>query len=172
MILGLAGLRAAEAVAVRRGDLVDGVLHIRRSAWGRTKTGRTRSLTLPPGEVQALRRFLARESERLFALGIRADDATTILTSSTGEAIQPARLGHAFRAYAREHGIDATYHSLRHTAASMMMASGIDVRTVAGRLGHARASTTLNTYSHLLGAADRDAAERLDEILKRTPDVR
>ena len=46
-----------------------------------------------------------------------------------------------------------------------MLASGTDIRTVAGRLGHASPTTTLATYSHLIGQADRDAAERLDAHL-------
>jgi hypothetical protein len=45
-------------------------------------------------------------------------------------------------------------HGLRHTSASLMLASGTDIRTVAGRLGHASPTTTLATYSHLL-APDR-----------------
>jgi integrase len=44
-----------------------------------------------------------------------------------------------------------------------------DVRTVAGRLGHASAQTTLATYAHLIGQADRDAAERLEALLSRSP---
>jgi integrase len=50
-----------------------------------------------------------------------------------------------------------------------MLASGTDVRPVAGRLGHASATTTLQTYSHLIGQADRDAAERLDALFSRAP---
>jgi integrase len=92
-----------------------------------------------------------------------------VVTNALGEPMRPARLGAIFTEYAREHGIDATYHSLRHTSASLMLASGTDVRTVAARLGHASATTTLQTYAHLIGQADRDAAERLDDLLRRTP---
>ena len=169
VVLGMAGLRAAEATYVRRGDLVDNVLHVRGSSWGATKTGRTRSLTLPAGEVAALRRFTAREAERLLAVGVRADERTPILTGPLGQPLKPAHMSATFRTYARSLGLDSTYHALRHTAASLMLASGTDVRTVAGRLGHASATTTLATYSHLIGQADRDAAERLEALLSRSP---
>ena len=53
----------------------------------------------------------------------------------------------------------------RHLAATQLIAGGVDVRTVAGRLGHARASTTLDIYSHWLPARDRDAAELLGQVL-------
>lgn len=59
VVLGLAGLRAAEACYVRWGDFADNVLHVKASSLGATKTGRTRSLTLPAGEVAALRAFEA-----------------------------------------------------------------------------------------------------------------
>jgi integrase len=167
VILGLAGLRAAEACYVRWGDLADNVLHVRGSTWGATKTGRTRSLTLPAGEVMALRAFRAREAERLLRVGVRIDDRTMILTSGFGEPLKPANMSATFRTFVRSHGIDCTYHAMRHTAASLMLASGTDVRTVAGRLGHASATTTLATYSHLIGQADRDAAERLETLLSR-----
>jgi integrase len=161
VILGWAGLRAAESCYVRWGDLADNVLHVRGSSWGSTKTGRTRSLTLPAGEVATLRAFKTWEAERLLRVGARIDDRTTILTDGFGDPVNSKYLGAAF---AREHGLDVTYHSPRHTAASLMLASDTDVRTVAG-LGHASATPTLQTYSHLIGKADRDAAERLEALL-------
>jgi site-specific recombinase XerC len=73
-----------------------------------------------------------------------------------------------FRSFARSHGLHCTYHSLRHTTASLMLATGTDLRTIAGRLGLS-ATTTLATYSHLIGQADRDAAERPEALLSRSP---
>jgi integrase len=169
VILGLAGLRAAEACYVRWGHLAENVLHVRGSSWGATKTGRTRSLTLPAGEVAALRAFRAREAERLLRVGVRIDDRTPILTDGFGDPLKPAYMSATFRAFARGNGLDCTYHSLRHTAASLMLASGTDVHTVSARLGHERPTTTLAMYSHLIGQADRDAAERLEALLSRSP---
>jgi integrase len=126
-------------------------------------------VTLPAGEVAALRAFRAREAERLLRVGLRIDDRTTILTDGFGEPLKPAYMSATFRTFGRSHGLDCTYHALRHTAASLMLASGTDVRTVAGRLGHASATTTLQTYSHLIGQADRDAAERLEALFSRSP---
>ena len=52
-------------------------------------------------------------------------------------------------------------HDLRHFVATRMLAAGVPVPTVSGRLGHASSSTTLNVYSHFLEASDREAAEAL-----------
>jgi integrase len=49
-------------------------------------------------------------------------------------------------------------HDLRHLHATQLLAAGVPVRTVSGRLGHADAATTLDVYAHFLEASDRDAA--------------
>ena len=53
-----------------------------------------------------------------------------------------------------------------HYVATTLLAAGIDVRTVAYRLGHARTSTTLDRYWAFVPAADRDAAHHLELILQ------
>jgi len=60
------------------------------------------------------------------------------------------------------------FHALRHSHLSMLLRSGVPVHAVAARAGHARASTTLDSYSHLLGGEDGRAAGVADEILRRT----
>ena len=57
-------------------------------------------------------------------------------------------------------------HDFRHFTATRLLAAGIPVRTVSGRLGHANAATTLGVYAHFLAESDREAANTLDEILK------
>jgi site-specific recombinase XerD len=55
---------------------------------------------------------------------------------------------------------------LRHYAATQLIAGGVDLRTVSGRIGHAGGgATTLRVYTHFLAAADRQAAEVLEKTL-------
>jgi len=56
-----------------------------------------------------------------------------------------------------------TFHGLRHTNVSLLIADGVDVRTIASRLGHANPSTTLNLYSHMLRKSDQIAADSLEK---------
>jgi integrase len=57
---------------------------------------------------------------------------------------------------------------LRHCVATRLLASGIvDVRTVAGRLGHRNPATTLNVYAHFVSEADEEAASALAGVLRR-----
>jgi integrase len=55
-------------------------------------------------------------------------------------------------------GIKSHFHELRHFAATAAIAGGMDVRTVAGRLGHADRSVTLRVYAHAMEQRDRELA--------------
>ena len=57
-------------------------------------------------------------------------------------------------------------HDIRHFVATELLTAGIDVRTVANRLGHARTSTTMDIYWGFVPARDRDAADHLQSILE------
>jgi integrase len=50
-----------------------------------------------------------------------------------------------------------TLHTLRHTHASQLITSGMDILTVSRRLGHASPAITLTVYGHLLSPEDRAA---------------
>ena len=54
---------------------------------------------------------------------------------------------------------------LRHTSATLLINSGVNIREVSARLGHSNASTTLNIYSHSLVSADKDAADKLEKFI-------
>lgn len=57
-------------------------------------------------------------------------------------------------------------HHLRHFSATQLLALGVDIRTVSGRLGHAKASTTLDIYAHFVEQADQQVAEALGDVLR------
>lgn len=60
------------------------------------------------------------------------------------------------------------FHALRHTHASALIASGVDVLTISRRLGHASAVVTLAIYAHLFGETDREAASAIEVALRTT----
>ena len=60
---------------------------------------------------------------------------------------------------------DVRLHDLRHFTATQLIGAGVDVRTVAGRLGHSDPSLTLRVYSHVIEERDRAAAAILGRVL-------
>ena len=58
-----------------------------------------------------------------------------------------------------------TFHALRHTHMSQLIAKGIDVVTVSRRIGHSKPSITMDVYSHLFGNADDQAAGVIETAL-------
>jgi integrase len=57
------------------------------------------------------------------------------------------------------------FHDLRHGAASLMLAQGVPARRIMEVLGHSQIGVTMNLYSHVMPELNRDAADRMDEIL-------
>lgn len=70
-----------------------------------------------------------------------------------------------YRNWAKVNGLTRIrFHDLRHTHATLLLSQGIDIKTIANRLGHSNISTTLNTYAHVLDELDRSATDALEKI--------
>ena len=68
--------------------------------------------------------------------------------------------------FVRSRGLPAvTFHALRHTHASALIASGVDVVTISRRLGHSSPKVTLDVYAHLFRSTDRSAATAIEAAL-------
>jgi integrase len=80
----------------------------------------------------------------------------------------PARhMYRVFRKVAKEAGSDAVgFHDLRHTAATLMLRSGVNRKVASDRLGHATVAFTLDTYAHVLPDMQRAAAETLSNLIR------
>lgn len=143
--------------------VVDGQ-HIFKS----TKTHGVRRIALGEFGLEVLRRQRLRLEARAADVGLALLDETPILTYDLVDPISPDTASHYVRAVADRAGVDTHLHALRHFAASAMIGDGQDVRTVAGRLGHADASTTLKVYAHMLPQRDLAAAESLGRSLAPT----
>ena len=70
-----------------------------------------------------------------------------------------------FIAFRDQAGVSFRLHDLRHFTATQLIGAGVDVRTVAGRLGHSDPSVTLRVYSHALEERDRAAADVIGRVL-------
>lgn len=133
-----------------------------------TKTGNTRSVALGPLTLDLLRKHRKVALERALRLGIRTTDG--FLFSHEADGSLPWRPDFVTMTWGRIRcsvGLDSVrFHDLRHFVATSLLTSGVDLSTVAGRLGHADGGrTTLVVYSHFLQQADKGAAEVIDALL-------
>lgn len=172
------GARRGELVALRWSDLdLDaGVIRIRRGIVNGpdgltekdTKTHAARRIAIDAGTAGVLSRHRA-AAERLAAASGTTISGRCFVFSDSADGLQswnPAYITQAFARLAKRAGVpDVRLHDLRHFVATRLLASGVDVRTVAGRLGHRNPNVTLNVYAHFLPEADRDAADFLGRLL-------
>lgn len=129
-----------------------------------TKTHQRRHVTIDPGTVAALTEHRQRWQERVAALGIdRSPDAFVFSLAPDGSTnLKPSSVTQRYGRMAGRLGIDTHLHNLRHYSATELIAAGVDVRTVAGRLGHGGGgTTTLRTYAAWVAEADQRAARSL-----------
>ncbi len=127
-----------------------------------------RRVSLDPGTVTVLVAHRQRQEERVAECeGTLAPDPYLFSTEIDGSRPwHPAVVTHRFKRLARRVGLEGVrLHDLRHFVATQLIAGGVDVRTVAGRLGHANPSVTLNTYAAWVPARDQDAANLIGSSL-------
>ncbi|MDO8400639.1 MAG: site-specific integrase [Bradyrhizobium sp.] len=123
----------------------------------KTRYGR-RSITLPPSTVAELRAHWRTQQEDRLALGLgKAPESALVFGEPDGSPRSPNALTKEWAAAMEKAGIAATLHSLRHTHASTLIASGLDVLTISRRLGHGSPAITLTVYGHLFKTDDRAA---------------
>ena len=89
-----------------------------------------------------------------------------ILCNSQGNRASMSTFEHWWRIWADENGwTGLRFHDLRHSHATILIANGVDVKTVQMRLGHSSAEVTLSIYAHAIPQADAAAATALDAAL-------
>lgn len=89
-----------------------------------------------------------------------------LFIQENGTVMDPNSLNHWIIDFQKAEGLPHIYpHKFRHSQASILLYSGIDLVTIAGRLGHAQPSTTGNLYGHVLRHADRRASDAVSSAL-------
>lgn len=128
-----------------------------------TKSGKTRVIEPPSIAFQYLRAERTRQTENRLAAGeLWANPHNLVFTNETGKNLTFFLFYRKFKKIAATIGRpDARPHDLRHTAATVAIASGSDVKSVQDLLGHATASFTLNVYAHTSDQMKKDTAARM-----------
>jgi integrase len=171
------GLRQGEALGLKW-DAVDfqaGTLQVRAAlqrvgkAWHLVEPKSERSrrvVALPRMAIVALRAHRVRQKKERLLAGSRWHEMGFVFTTRTGTPLAPRNLNRAFKGLLKRANLpDVRFHDLRHTAATFLLAQGVDARTIMETLGHSQISLTMNTYAHVLVEARQDAADRLGRVL-------
>lgn len=160
-------------------DFHNRVIHIRRESLylpekgvfvddGKTDTS-IRSIKVAATVVSMLKEYKAWQHGQRFKLGDRWKESGRLFTTTTGTPIHPDTLSGWFKDFIAKSNLpDISLHSLRHTNATLLIASGTALTTVAKRLGHANVATTSKVYAHAIRSADEAAAETVENLLTPT----
>ncbi|MEO7803828.1 MAG: site-specific integrase [Actinomycetota bacterium] len=126
------------------------------------KTPRSRrSIALDPATVAALKTHKAQQGEERILLGLgkaRGDDQ--VFATAEGNPIQPQSVSQAFERLVKSAGVPRIrFHDLRHTYATLALASGMKPWDLSDRLGHSSVAFTLDVYRHALLSDQQDASD-------------
>ena len=174
------GLRRGEACGLKWSDINwhKRTIHVQR---GVVKLSHQESITKDPKTTSGDRMvYLSKEMcqllkawrkecewDRQQTANETVDEDDYLFRQPNGKPMNPCTFTYRFKLILKANSLplDLNVHSLRHTNASLLIAQGVDVRTVASLLGHAQASTTLDIYAHAFDKNKREAQEKLGKVI-------
>jgi integrase len=169
-VVGLRGLRRGEACGLRWVDLdLDaGELSVRQQliehdgdlqASEPKSAASRRTIAV---DADTVRRLRAHRAEQQARFGVRE----YVFTDPHGAPVKPSHVTHRFTAAVRASGLPPVrLHDLRHGAATLALAAGVDLKTVQAMLGHSTIVTTADIYTSVLPELQRDAAAAIAALV-------
>lgn len=179
-VLALAtGMRQGELLALRWHDVdleaktlqVRFSVHYTKGGYvftePKTKYSRRR-IALSRIAVEALRRHRTRQLQERLALGETWEDLDLVFPNTVGKPLDAVNLvKYWFYPLLKRAGLpQIRFHDLRHTAATLLLARGINPKVVSEMLGHSHVAVTLGIYSHVLPHMQQQAADAMDAALQ------
>lgn len=171
----LGGLRLGEIIALKWADIdvETGKLSITKAGQYVSGIGNfekkpkndssIRTVMLPEIALDKLRKLQAEQTIEKEDLGNQWIEEDNIFTQWNGKRISYGTISHWFGQWIATTDLpDVTFHGLRHSHASLLIANGEDIARVSKRLGHSRISTTLDIYTHADSKKDEDMVKALD----------
>ena len=146
----------------------------------KTKAG-NRETTIPSKCFQVLKIWKAEQREKCLKMGTQWKgqrgsnyNDNYIFTTDTGLPIDVDSPTHKFKEIIEIYNRtvedekdklpNIRLHDLRHTSATLLLSENVDIETVSKRLGHEKASTTIDIYGHALASMDRKASDTLERL--------
>lgn len=171
------GLRRSEVVGLRWKDVdfENNLITIRNtvvrfttvSELEKTKSRASkRNLYMPSALKKYLEEVWANQEEARKVIGRKYSDEEHILQWADGSTYSPSYVTHRFKKVLKSNNLpEIRFHDLRHTAGSLLINNGHTIKQVQNLLGHEKASTTLDIYSHLSLEGKEDTAKAINRLL-------
>jgi integrase len=193
-VIAATGLRRGEALGLRwdDADLENGVIVVRRAVvqlagrhpcpycepghagvvftTPKSASSEGRIVDLDDVTLGSLLEWRLRQDAERSAWADAYADHGLIFCREDGNPLDPKMVTAYFGQLCDDAGIRRVrVHDLRHGAASLRLAAGVDIAIVSKVLGHSQISLTADTYSQLLEGVGKDAAQRAMNLVPRTP---
>jgi integrase len=134
---------------------------------GEPKTSRgRRTIALDPTTLAALRQHRKHQAGERMRAGPNYTDSGLVFTMPDGLPVLPNRFSLWFRMRVRAAGLPMIrLHDIRHSYATAGLAAGVSPKVMSERLGHATVAFTLDTYTSVLPAMDKSAADAVAGLI-------
>lgn len=177
VVFATTGMRRGEVLGLRWIDVdLDGArISVRQTLvmvdtearYSQPKTKRSRrTVDLDEQTVAVLRAWQTRQRAEREQWREAWQDTGLVFTREDGSPIYPDGWTGTFERHVREAGLPKVrLHDLRHTHASLLLASGVNPKVVSERLGHHSTAFTLDTYAHVIPGMQRRAAQDLTDLV-------
>jgi integrase len=127
-----------------------------------------RIISIPKSLAGLLKEYKIWQDEEKIKRGDKWTETNKLFTKENGGHIFPDTPSKWFIKFIKRNNLpQLTFHQLRHTNASLLIGQGVDAAAVSKRLGHAKISTTTDIYGHALKPKDREAADKLDNLIEK-----
>lgn len=117
--------------------------------------------------VKLLKKHKMKQSERRLFYGSNYIESNFICTHPNGELVVPHSLSYYCRKTKWRSGVDFTFHSFRHTHATMLLENGAKMKDVQYRLGHSSILTTMDTYAHVTKKTKKATVDLFENYLEQ-----
>ena len=127
-----------------------------------------RVITIDPGTAGVLKQWRDTQAFEAIEWGTGWGNSGRVFTREDGQPLRPAFISEHFGILAREAGLPPiTFHDLRHGSASLLIAAGVDLKTVSQILGHSTVAFTADVYAVVAEELEEAAAAAIEAIVPR-----
>ena len=129
-----------------------------------------RTITISQLTLLLLKLFKEEQDKQKQLLGDKWENTNKVFTNKTGGLMHPDTPSKIFKKIQKKYGLkNLNFHGLRHTSASMLISSNVNMKIISDRLGHASSITTDRTYSHIFKNAEIEASNKMAQKYFKAP---